>query len=65
MMAVQFEEENNFNQVYNAQVRSSNASALTHWIIKQGLAKDESGANIVMIITMIICFSVAIYFAIK
>lgn len=33
-------------------------------IIKMGLAKDDKGANNVMIVISVICIAIAIYFAI-
>jgi hypothetical protein len=59
-MPVQFEEEQNFNDSYNKSISKSN-SGLTAWIIKKGWAKDEKGANSMMIIVTIICFALAIF----
>ena len=39
--------------------------AITDLVIKMGLAKDEKNANIVMIVFIIVCFAVSIYFLIK
>jgi len=66
MSSVEFNEEKDFNRSYaqNAS-RTSASSGLTGWIIKKGIAKDESGANSVMIIVMIICFALAIFFAFR
>ena len=36
-------------------------SVFASWLIKKGVAKDESGANIIMIIFIIVCFSASIY----
>ncbi len=60
-MAVEFSEEENFKTAYSERPRE--ASGLTNFIIKIGLAKNESGAKIAMIIIAIICFTLAIYFA--
>ncbi len=38
-------------------------SGLTNFFIKLGLAKDETGAQKVMIIVSIICIALAIYIA--
>lgn len=38
-------------------------SKLAGWLIKKGLAKDESGAQKIMIAIIIICFAVAVYYA--
>ena len=64
-MTVQFEEENNFNRLYAEREQRSKSSGLTHWLIKKGFAKNESDANTLMIIIMIISFSLAIFFAIQ
>jgi hypothetical protein len=65
-MSVEFNEENDFNRSYDQSVnRISNSDGLTAWIIKKGWAKNESQANTIMIIVAIICFAVAIFFAIR
>jgi len=63
-MSVEFDEEAKFNNMYNKSL-SKPYSGLTKWIIENGLAKDERGAKNIMIIVSIICFSLAIYFALK
>ncbi len=60
-MAVEFSEEENFNRVYNE--KPTQTSGLTNFIIKIGLANNEGGAKVVMIIVAVICFALAIYFA--
>ena len=60
-MSVQFEEEQNFNNSYNKSVSKSSSGGLTSWIIKNGWAKDEKGANAMMIIIMLLCFALAIF----
>jgi hypothetical protein len=60
-MPVQFEEEQNFNKSYD-KVVSKKSSGLTDWLIKKGIAKDEKGANSIMIIVMILCFGLTIFF---
>lgn len=62
-MTVQFSEEENFNQTFRAQ--SSSTTGLTAWFIKKGWAKDENAAKNLMTVISIVCFSLAIYFAIK
>jgi len=65
-MSVEFNEEKDFNRSYTQNAnRASASSGLTGWIIKKGIAKDESGANTIMIIVMIICFTLAIFFALR
>lgn len=59
-MPVQFEEEQNFNKSYD-KVVSKKPSGLTVWLIKKGIAKDEKGANAIMIIVMILCFALTIF----
>jgi hypothetical protein len=63
-MGVEFNEENNFNTTYKA-ASPTPVSGLTKWIIDKGIAKDKKSADNFMIIISIICFAVAIYFAIK
>jgi hypothetical protein len=63
-MAVEFNEENNFNQEYRTE-NATSVSGLTKWIIKKGIAKDKKGAERLMIIVAIVCFAIAIYFTIK
>jgi hypothetical protein len=64
-MSVQFEEENNFNQSFKNREASSSSGGIIKWLIKNKFAKDEAGANKIMLFTTIVCFAVAIYFAIK
>ena len=65
-MSVEFNEEKNFNQSYASSSASrGSAAGLTAWIIKKGWAKDTSGANALMIIVMVICFALAIFFAVR
>ena len=62
-MAVQFDEEEKFNAAFRTQI--STPAGLTAWFIKQGWAKDERSAKNIMTIITVICFALAIYFAIK
>ncbi len=59
-MSVEFNE--NKPTSYNYQNKKGGISNL---IIKFGLAKDEQGANKVMLIISAICIIIAIYFIIK
>jgi len=36
---------------------------MASWLIKHNLAKDESGANKILIALIIVCFALAAYFA--
>jgi hypothetical protein len=64
-MSVQFEEENNFNESFKRRAASSGSGGITNWLLKNKFAKNEAGANKIMIVATIICFAVAIYFAVK
>ena len=64
-MSVEFN-EGNFNQSFaQSSGRSSKSIGLTAWIIKKGWAKNESQANVIMIVISIICFGLAIFFAVR
>ncbi len=63
-MSVEFDEETKFNNTYQNST-SDTVSGLTGWLIEVGVAKDENGAKNIMIAVTIICFVLAIYFAIK
>lgn len=47
---------------YNYQPKKSSIAGL---IIKMGLAKDDAGAQKIMIILTVICFALSIYFFYK
>jgi Na+/alanine symporter len=64
-MAVQFSEEEQFNQSYRTNSSSGSVSGLTKWVIEKGIAKDEQGAKNIMAVVAVVCFTLAIYFAIK
>lgn len=36
-------------------------SAFANWLISKGIAKNESGANIIMIVFIVVSFSFSIY----
>jgi hypothetical protein len=59
-MGVEFNEGQPVN--YNYQPKKGGIAPL---LIKMGLAKDEAGAQKVMIILTIICFALSIYFFMK
>ena len=63
-MTVEFEEESKFNSTYQSSTPDT-VSGLTGWLIKVGMAKDENRAKNIMITVIIICFALAIYFAVK
>ena len=60
-MAVEFSDEENFNKSFKTSLNET--SAINNLIIKLGLAKDESGAKIVMIVVSILCFALTYYVA--
>jgi hypothetical protein len=59
-MSVEFNE--NRPSDYNYQVKKG---GIANMIIKMGLAKDDKGANKVMLIISFVCIAIAIYFAVK
>ncbi|MEI6528131.1 MAG: hypothetical protein WCO10_00465 [bacterium] len=59
-MSVEFKDTNPFKQMPKPQ-----SPSIGGWLIKKGFAKDQKGADQLMIIISIVCFAVAIYFAIK
>lgn len=59
-MGVEFNENKPVDYSYEAK-----KGGISSLVIKLGLAKDDKGANQVMIIISIICIAIAIYFAIK
>ena len=63
-MSLEFDEEKKFNNEYD-KLTPNAKQGLTNWLIKIGAAKDENGAKNIMIVVSIICFALAIYFAIK
>jgi hypothetical protein len=61
-MSVEFNEESGFNKMYD---KSGQTGGLTNWVINKGIAKDEKGAKIILNTITVVCFSLAIFFAIK
>ena len=59
-MGVEFNENKPLN--YDNQPKKVGMNSL---IIKTGLAKDEAGAQKVMIVITILCFVISIYFFLK
>ena len=59
-MVVEFNENKPLD--YNYQPKKGGLTAL---LIKLGLAKDEAGAQKVMIIITVICFALSVYFFMK
>ena len=59
-MGVEFNENKPLD--YNYQPKKGGLTAL---LIKMGLAKDEAGAQKVMITIIVICFVLSIYFFMK
>jgi hypothetical protein len=62
-MSVQFEEENKFNEGFARDVTPS--GNISKWLIKNKFAKDDKSAQKLMLIITVVCFAVAIYFAVK
>ncbi len=62
-MGLEFNEEKEFNKSFD--VGSEPTSRLTKLIIKMKLAKDDKGAKLAMSIITIICFTLAIFFALN
>jgi hypothetical protein len=58
-MAVEFEEDNLSRKQYIAPHKTS---GMAGWLINHRLAKDEAGANKILIVLIIICFGLAAYF---
>ena len=63
-MGVEFEEEKDFNTSYNRSL-SGEKTGLTDWLIKVGIAKNESSAKVIMFIVAILCFALSIFLTIK
>ena len=57
-MGVEFNEHQPLG--YNYQPKKS--GGITNLVIKMGLAKDENGAKKIMLVIVIICFALSIYF---
>ena len=62
-MGLEFNEEKEFNKSF--ETKAEPTSTLTKWIMKAHLAKDEKQAKLVMSIITIVCFFLAIFFALK
>lgn len=64
-MVVEFEEEKMFEKGFNRASNSQSSGGLTNWMIKKGIAKDESGAKTIMVIITVLCFALAIFLMFK
>jgi uncharacterized membrane protein len=62
-MGLEFNEEKEFNKSF--ETREAPTSTLTKWVLATKITKDEKGAKLVMSIVTIVCFLLAIFFAIK
>ena len=60
IMEVEFNESRPIDYSY-----PQKKGAIIDLVIKMGLAKDEKSANIVMIVFIVVCIAVSIYFLIK
>jgi hypothetical protein len=58
-MSVEFNEGNNLSQRPNFEQKNSK---MVDFLIKRGLAKDESGANKILIVSAIVFFVLSLYF---
>ena len=59
-MAVEFEENDSPLKRYEEPQKSVNGMA--RWLVENNIAKDESGANKILVAVIIICFAAAAYF---
>ena len=62
-MGIEFDEENKFNQAF--QNESKKIGAMAKWIIDKKIAKDEKGANTILIVFAVICLALSVYFFLK
>ena len=65
-MNVQFDEDN-FGQTLRpgmppAAIKTPGESKMASWLVKVGLAKDSSSANVIMTIGALLIFGISIYF---
>ncbi len=64
-MNVQFDEDN-FGQVGRPGMpqaqKTPGESKMAGWLVRAGLAKDASSANVIMTVSALIIFSISIYF---
>jgi hypothetical protein len=59
-MSVEFEEDTFTPKRDESMVKSG---GMAGWLVRHNFAKDESGANKILIILIILCFVLAAYFA--
>lgn len=59
-MSVEFNEHKPIDSMYQP-----NRGGFAGWLIKKKLAKDEKGAQVIMIILTILCFALSFYFFAK
>ena len=62
-MSVQFDEENKFNESFQAAEKPT--GGIAKWLIEKRIVKDAAGANKIMIVVAIVCFALAVYLTIK
>lgn len=60
-MAVEFDEDKGYGA--NQYGEQEKESKMVAWLISKGVAKNESGANAILITVALIFFAFAIYFA--
>jgi len=63
-MSIEFDEEIKFRNTYN-QLNEKTSSGLTSWMIKKGIVKGEKDAKLVMIIVIVVCFALSLFFLLK
>ena len=63
-MSVEFDNEIKFKNLYD-NVSRSEISGLAGWLIKKNIVKDEKNAKSVMVIIVIVCFALSIFFLLK
>jgi hypothetical protein len=64
-MSIEFDQDNEFMKIYANKNSSSSSGGINNWLVKKGIAKDSKGADMIMIIVSVVCFAIAIYFAVK
>jgi hypothetical protein len=60
-MSVEFEENNNFKNLYAQGNSSHSGSGMVNWLINKNIASSEKGANQILIIIAVICLLLAVY----
>ncbi len=61
-MSIQFEEQNYQSSSFATQGTGQSKSELVNFFIKQGLVKDEAGANMILVVGSLMFIALSIYF---